>query len=125
MPAAITGLLADIASEILIPQPGAAAGPGIFVASGSAPPIGTCRDGARRTRGRRRAGVYNRTQPTDGSTLLDRKWSNVEATGADIVATGNPGCHSWIEQASDENGGKVKVLHTLELLESSFSGLGE
>ncbi|MCH7904287.1 MAG: (Fe-S)-binding protein [Armatimonadetes bacterium] len=69
------------------------------------------------------AGVYNLTQPTYARALLDRKWENVEASRADIVVTGNPGCHSWIEQASDENGARVKVLHTLELLESSFSGL--
>jgi glycolate oxidase iron-sulfur subunit len=69
------------------------------------------------------AGVYNLTQPGYARRLLDRKWANVEATGAEILATGNPGCHSWIQQASDEHGKKVRVMHTLELLESSFSGL--
>ena len=69
------------------------------------------------------AGVFNLTQPTYARDLLDRKWRNVEATGAEIVATGNPGCHAWIEQASEENGGEVRVLHTMELLECSFSGL--
>ena len=69
------------------------------------------------------AGVYNLTQPGYARRLLDRKWVNVEATGAEILATGNPGCHSWIQQASDEHGKKVRVVHTLELLESSFSGL--
>ena len=28
----------------------------------------------------------------EARALLDRKWENVQATGADIVATGNPGC---------------------------------
>jgi glycolate oxidase iron-sulfur subunit len=69
------------------------------------------------------AGVYNLTQPGYARRLLDRKWANVEASGAEILATGNPGCHSWIQQASDEHGRKVRVVHTLELLESSFSGL--
>ncbi|MEX2242710.1 MAG: (Fe-S)-binding protein [Fimbriimonadaceae bacterium] len=69
------------------------------------------------------AGVYNLTQPGYARRLLDRKWANVEATGAEILATGNPGCHSWIQQASDEHGKRVRVVHTLELLESSFSGL--
>ena len=68
------------------------------------------------------AGVYNLTQPTYARRLLDKKWQNVAETKANIVATGNPGCQAWIEQASDEAGGKVKVLHTLELLEASFSG---
>ena len=69
------------------------------------------------------AGVYNLTEPTYARRLLDRKWENIAETGAQIVATGNPGCQAWIEQASDEHGGEVKVLHTLELLEASFSGL--
>ncbi|MCH8980029.1 MAG: (Fe-S)-binding protein [Armatimonadetes bacterium] len=69
------------------------------------------------------AGVYNLTQPTYARQLLDNKWEAVTETKAQIVATGNPGCQAWIEQASDERGGEVKVLHTLELLEASFSGL--
>lgn len=68
------------------------------------------------------AGVYNLTQPGYARRLLDRKWANIQATGAEVLATGNPGCHSWIQQASDEHGGRIKVLHTLELLEASFDG---
>jgi glycolate oxidase iron-sulfur subunit len=69
------------------------------------------------------AGVYNLTQPGYARRLLDRKWANVAETQAQILATGNPGCHAWIQQAGDEHGSKVRVMHTLELLESSFSGL--
>ncbi|HEY0868587.1 MAG TPA: hypothetical protein VGE01_14480, partial [Fimbriimonas sp.] len=56
-------------------------------------------------------------------TLLERKWANAASTGAEIVAMGNPGCHAWIAQAAREHGGRVKVLHTMELLEASFVGL--
>ena len=66
------------------------------------------------------AGIYNILQPETARQLLDRKWRNVEATGATIVATGNPGCHAWIAQASREHGARVEVLHTLELLERCF-----
>jgi glycolate oxidase iron-sulfur subunit len=69
------------------------------------------------------AGTYNLTQPTRARALLDRKWANIEATGTQIVAMGNPGCHSWIQQAADESGGSLRVMHTLDLLEASFSGL--
>lgn len=69
------------------------------------------------------AGIYNLTQPTYAKRLLERKWANVQATGADVVAMGNPGCHAWIEQASREAKSKVKVVHTLDLLEASFIGL--
>jgi glycolate oxidase iron-sulfur subunit len=66
------------------------------------------------------AGIYNLTQPKMARTLLERKWKNVEATGARIVATGNPGCHAWIAQASRERGNEVEVVHTIELLERAF-----
>jgi glycolate oxidase iron-sulfur subunit len=70
------------------------------------------------------AGIYNVTQPASARTMLDRKWKNVEATGASIVATGNPGCHAWIAQAAREKGRRVEVLHTAELLESAFNPIG-
>lgn len=69
------------------------------------------------------AGIYNVTQPKMARTLVERKVSNVEKTGAAIVATGNPGCHAWIAQAAREHGGKIRVLHTMELLEAAFVGL--
>jgi len=71
------------------------------------------------------AGIYNLTQPKMARQLLERKWAHIEETRATIVATGNPGCHAWIEQAAREHGRKVKVMHTAELLEASFSGLLE
>jgi glycolate oxidase iron-sulfur subunit len=69
------------------------------------------------------AGTYNLTQPSRARALLDRKWANIAATGAQILATGNPGCHAWIQQAGKEQKSEITVLHTLELLEASFSGL--
>jgi len=69
------------------------------------------------------AGIYNVTQPKMARELVERKWRNIESTGAEVVAMGNPGCHAWIGQAAREHGGKVKVLHTMELLEAAFTGL--
>jgi len=69
------------------------------------------------------AGTYNIFQPKMARELLNRKWANVQATGADYLVTGNPGCQSWIEQANREYQNPIRVLHTLELLESAFSGL--
>jgi len=68
------------------------------------------------------AGIYNVTQPKLARELLTRKWNHIESTGATIVATGNPGCHAWIEQAAREHGRRVRVVHTAELLEAAFSG---
>jgi glycolate oxidase iron-sulfur subunit len=69
------------------------------------------------------AGIYNLTQPEMARALLERKWANVEQTSAMWVVMGNPGCHAWLDQASREHGGQVRVLHTAEMLEASFSGL--
>ncbi len=68
------------------------------------------------------AGTYNIFQPTKARTLLERKWANVESTGAGVVVTGNPGCQAWIAQAAREHGQVVEVRHTLDVLEASFSG---
>lgn len=69
------------------------------------------------------AGTYNVTQPQMARRLVERKYRNIAATGAEIVVSGNPGCHAWIAQAAKEHGGAIRVMHTLDLLEASFSGL--
>ena len=69
------------------------------------------------------AGIYNVTQPKLARALLERKWANIVASEATVVATGNPGCHAWVGQAAREHGCQVKVLHTAELLEATFIGI--
>jgi glycolate oxidase iron-sulfur subunit len=66
------------------------------------------------------AGIYNLTQPALARQLIERKYRHIQATGATLVATGNPGCHAWIAQAAAEHGRTVRVLHTAELLEMAF-----
>lgn len=70
------------------------------------------------------AGVYNVLQPQMARRLLNRKIGHIQETHADIVATGNPGCHAWIAQGCGEVKGP-KVLHTAELLEAAFVGIDE
>jgi glycolate oxidase iron-sulfur subunit len=69
------------------------------------------------------AGIYNLTEPKMARRLLERKWKNIEATGASLAVLGNPGCHAWIAQAAKEHQSPIRVLHTAELLEAAFSGL--
>jgi glycolate oxidase iron-sulfur subunit len=69
------------------------------------------------------AGIYNLTQPNLAKQLLDRKWTEIEATGARIVATGNPGCLSWLNQAAEERGSAVRVMHTAEVLAAGFGDI--
>ncbi len=69
------------------------------------------------------AGIYNIQQPLLARRLLERKWEFVQQSGAQIVATGNPGCHAWIAQRAEEAGQQVQVLHTLQAIEMACSGM--
>jgi glycolate oxidase iron-sulfur subunit len=66
------------------------------------------------------AGIYNLLQPKLARALLERKQDFLERSGAEIVALGNPGCHAWIAQGARERGARVRVLHTMEVLERAF-----
>lgn len=67
------------------------------------------------------AGVYNITQPEMARRLLDRKIANLRETGASIIATGNPGCLTWIQQGAQEAGLDVRLCHPIELLDEAYS----
>jgi glycolate oxidase iron-sulfur subunit len=62
------------------------------------------------------AGIYNLLHPEMALKVLDRKMDNVEATGADIVVSTNPGCLLQIEAGVRRRGLKMKVKHLCELL---------
>jgi glycolate oxidase iron-sulfur subunit len=63
------------------------------------------------------AGTYNMMQPGIAATLRDRKVANIEATGADVIATGNIGCMTQIAPATG-----IPVVHTVELLDWAHGG---
>lgn len=67
------------------------------------------------------AGIYNLVQPRMARGLLTRKWEFIRATGADLIATGNPGCLAWLQQAARESGCSFSVQHTLQVLEEAFT----
>ena len=52
--------------------------------------------------------------------LLERKLSNVRATGADALVTANPGCHLQLAWGVRELGMTQPVLHVVELLGRSL-----
>lgn len=63
------------------------------------------------------AGIYNFTEPDMAVRLQKRKLNNIEKTGATIVATGNPGCLSWIKSGFVDRGNhSLEVLHPVTLL---------
>ncbi|MDQ1185141.1 glycolate oxidase subunit GlcF [Agrobacterium larrymoorei] len=63
------------------------------------------------------AGTYNIMQPEISGQLKARKVRNIEATRADIIATGNIGCMAQIA-----TGTTMPILHTVELLEWVYGG---
>lgn len=67
------------------------------------------------------AGVYNITQPDTADVILDAKMADVAATGAQIVAVSNTGCHMQIIAGVRKAGLPVEVLHVVELLDRSYN----
>lgn len=67
------------------------------------------------------AGIYNITQPGTSAWLLERKLGHIEATGARVVATANPGCHLQLENGLRARGGPpVRVAHPVVLLAEAY-----
>ena len=63
------------------------------------------------------AGTYNILQPEISGKLKARKVKNIEATRADVIATGNIGCITQIG-----TGTQMPILHTVELLDWAYGG---
>jgi glycolate oxidase iron-sulfur subunit len=67
------------------------------------------------------AGVYNLLQPALAARILDDKVRHVAASGAEVVATGNPGCILQLRAglaraaALDADLARIRVAHPLEL----------
>ncbi|MBI4538589.1 MAG: 4Fe-4S dicluster domain-containing protein [Gemmatimonadetes bacterium] len=70
------------------------------------------------------AGVYGLTHAELGRRILDDKVEAVRATGAAVVATGNPGCILQIGAGLLLAGLPVQVRHPVELLDQSYARAG-
>jgi glycolate oxidase iron-sulfur subunit len=68
------------------------------------------------------AGIYNLLQPEAGRDLGRRKAQNLLDTGADVIASGNPGCTLQIVAHLREQGRPLPVHHPVELLDRSIRG---
>jgi len=62
------------------------------------------------------AGTYNLTERPMARRLLARKLDRIVATGADVVAAGNPGCLLQIRAGAIARGLRVRVEHPVDLL---------
>ncbi|HLZ62200.1 MAG TPA: heterodisulfide reductase-related iron-sulfur binding cluster [Ktedonosporobacter sp.] len=70
------------------------------------------------------AGIYNITNQEMANELLERKINNIVATGASVIATGNPGCMMQIAMGVRERGLPMEVRHPVELLDEAYRAGG-
>jgi len=69
------------------------------------------------------AGVYNLLQPEAARELGQRKAAAVQATGASLVVSANPGCSLQIAAALADAGGPAPaVAHIAEVIDASIRG---
>jgi glycolate oxidase iron-sulfur subunit len=68
------------------------------------------------------AGVYNLLEPEIAGRLLARKLDRIAETGADVVASGNPGCLLQLRVGLAERGLAIRAYHPVELLDWSVEG---
>ena len=62
------------------------------------------------------AGSYNLLETAMAHQLAQRKADNIEATGADYVVLGNPGCEFQIAAELRRRGSQIRVMHLADFL---------
>lgn len=73
------------------------------------------------------AGIYNIIQPQLSKSLLERKMdnvSNVAASGAELLVSGNPGCMLQLALGVKKRKLNMKVMHPVELLDMAYQSEG-
>lgn len=71
------------------------------------------------------AGIYNLIEPDTSEAVLASKLARIDETGAQLIATGNPGCHMQIGAGLMLSGSKVQTVHPVELLAASYAGTAQ
>jgi glycolate oxidase iron-sulfur subunit len=66
------------------------------------------------------AGVYNMLQPEVAEELGQQKVENLIDTGADLIASSNPGCSIQIQKHLRLQGKPVPIMHPIKLLDYSI-----
>ncbi|MBI3649549.1 MAG: 4Fe-4S dicluster domain-containing protein [Acidobacteria bacterium] len=66
------------------------------------------------------AGLYNLQHPELSAEILSGKLEHIRSTGADLVATANPGCIMQIGAGAKLAKLKVAVVHPIELLDAAY-----
>jgi glycolate oxidase iron-sulfur subunit len=66
------------------------------------------------------AGIYNVVQNQMSMQILAGKMESVNATGANIIATANPGCLLQLQAGVRLHGSKQRVMHVVEILDLAY-----
>ncbi len=70
------------------------------------------------------AGVYNVAQNRMSMQILASKMRAVGATGAQVIATANPGCMLQLQAGVRIHGGNQRVMHVVEVLDLAYKNNG-
>jgi glycolate oxidase iron-sulfur subunit len=70
------------------------------------------------------AGVYNLLEREMSSEVLAEKLAAIQETGANTVATGNPGCHMQIGAGALLSEMPLRMCHPIELVDESYRRAG-
>ena len=66
------------------------------------------------------AGIYNIQHTDMAMSLLEKKMEMVRLTGAETIATANPGCLLQMRAGAEMFGGGKRVVHVVELLDEAY-----
>lgn len=67
------------------------------------------------------AGIYSLLRPDDAADVLAPKLAQLEASGADVLVTANPGCQLQWRQGLDRAGRRTRVAHLAELVAEALA----
>ena len=67
------------------------------------------------------AGIYNLVEPTVSGAVLEPKLAHIARSGAQYVATGNPGCLMQIGAGLRRSGSDARTIHPVDLLDASYA----
>jgi len=71
------------------------------------------------------AGIYNLLEPATSNAVLAPKLRHIASTGADWVATGNPGCLMQIGAGLRLAHARARAVHPIDLLDASYARASE
>lgn len=66
------------------------------------------------------AGIYNIVQNEMSMQILDSKMKSVNATGAGVIVTANPGCMIQLQAGARLHGKGQRVAHVMEILDEAY-----